>query len=321
MKRLSAPITILAAGGMLASSARAQTYGTVRSVVDGDTVWAQIGGRLQKIRLSHIDAPEFNQAGGELAQAQLQELLPPGSQISVTPLTTTSDGIMIAEVINYQGVLTNLKMVQDGGAVAYDPFLYGSDPALYLNAQAEAELQQVGIHGITDFVTPSQFRLQQAEMSLTGSPGWVAFAPPIQLSPKELLGVGGLGVLSMVILAKVLWRSPNPATTGPSVRQLRSQLKTTKRALQETLASQKLLERQHHQAQLKVEDWLRRADLAQKGNDAGLMEQALVHKGTHAQQAEALKQSLQEATHQVSVLRQTLVELETQISSAQSRKG
>lgn len=320
MRRFSAAIVITGAGA-LASVAQAQSSWTVRSVVDGDTAWVQGMGRMQKIRLSHIDAPEITQAGGDLAKAQLQELLPVGSQITVDQLAA-SNGLMIGEVTNFQGQLVNLEMVQQGAAVTYHPFSYGGVPSLYLEAEAQAQIAQTGIWGNSAFdMSPAEFRVQQAEMSLTGGAPWFAsFAPPIQLSPR-VLGIGGLGVLGLVILTKVLWRSPSSAPARPGLRQLRSDLKKSKRALQDVLASQKLLERQHDQAQNKVEEWLQRADLAVKGEDQELADQALVHKSTHAQQADQVKLALDEVTGQVEVMRQTVADLEAQIAAVETRNG
>ncbi len=124
-----------------------------------------------------------------------------------------------------------------------------------------------------------------------------------------------------MILTRALWRSPDSAPARPGLGQLRSDLKKTKQALQDTLASQKLLERQHDQAQIKVEEWLQRADLALKGEDQELADQALMHKGTHAQQADQVKLALDEVTGQVEMMRQTVADLEAQIAAAESRNN
>ncbi len=322
MKRYSAAITIIGTGAIASAAQAQQSFWTVRSVVDGDTLWAQnpFSGQMQKIRLSHIDAPEITQAGGEFSKAQLQELLPNGSQIQVDQLTVTNS-LMVAEVTNSQGQLINLDMVQQGAAVTYHPFSFGGVPTIYTQAEAQAQLASTGIWGNQAFdMSPAQYRIQHAEMPLTGGAPWfAAFAPPVQLSPR-VLGIGGLGVLGMVVLAKVLWPSPRKTSDRPSLRQMRSDLKKTKRALQDVLASQKLLERQHDQAQAKVEEWLQRADLALKSEDQNLADQALIHKGTHAQQADQVKLSLDEVSQQVETMRQTVANLEAQIEVEQKRR-
>ncbi|UOQ87226.1 5'-nucleotidase C-terminal domain-containing protein [Gracilibacillus salinarum] len=107
---------------------------TVDYVTDGDTIRLQEGVLgSDRVRFINIDTPELSVAGAngvdeanqkEHAQAakdRLSELLQPGDQITLKIGEEATDqyGRLLAEVINKDGINTNLQMVEEGLATTY----------------------------------------------------------------------------------------------------------------------------------------------------------------------------------------------------------
>lgn len=140
--KTSLPMTaaVLASSWVILPAA-AQSFETVRvrSVVDGDTFWADLNGRPTRFRLAYVDAPELTQGQwGRLSQEALQKLLPPGSLVQVDTLYITPEGLHIVEVYNADG-LVNLEMLRQGQAVVYERFLHEANRERYLEAQGIAQ--------------------------------------------------------------------------------------------------------------------------------------------------------------------------------------
>lgn len=130
---------------------------TVHSVTDGDTIRLNesvLG--ADRVRYVNIDTPETDMGGdpnqdahGEVASAYLKELLQPGDTVTlkVGEEATDNYGRLLAQVINEEGINTNLEMVKKGYAVTYFiwPFEDGGDYDLFQNAVKEAKDNELGI--------------------------------------------------------------------------------------------------------------------------------------------------------------------------------
>lgn len=89
-------------------------------VHDGDTVSVMIGGKIERVRLVGIDAPELAQRPwGPRAKTHLRGLL--SGEASVTTDVEPRDkyGRLLAYIWTSDGKLVNLEMVRDGYAVLY----------------------------------------------------------------------------------------------------------------------------------------------------------------------------------------------------------
>ena len=257
--KTSLPMTaaVLASSWVILPAA-AQSFETVRvrSVVDGDTFWADLNGRPTRFRLAYVDAPELTQGQwGRLSQEALQKLLPPGSLVQVDTLYITPEGLHIVEVYNADG-LVNLEMLRQGQAVVYERFLHEANRERYLEAQGVAQAAHRGFWQQPKPVMPWEFR----ETALQT----VAFAGPYALegsflreNPAAAAGVGIATAVVMVGLGKRLWKKSSQQGVG--IRQLERNLKHLQRSLTTTLASRKQLERKYTQLLQKAEDWLVRA--------------------------------------------------------------
>nr|WP_084543382.1 5'-nucleotidase C-terminal domain-containing protein [Gracilibacillus kekensis] len=145
-----------------APSASGEYTSTVRYVSDGDTI------RLEKpvlgadrVRFVNMDTPETNVAGangvdeanqkehGANATARLQELLQEGDQVTlkIGEQPTDDYGRLLAEVINKDGVNTNLQMVKEGLATSYFIWPIGDEEnyQTYQKATKDAIDAEVGI--------------------------------------------------------------------------------------------------------------------------------------------------------------------------------
>jgi endonuclease YncB( thermonuclease family) len=139
------PFPTLALLLLLAGPASAAT---VLSVGDGDTLRVDEGGNLRTVRLACIDAPEAAQRPyGAASRQRLQELAPVGSVVSLRPHTIDRYGRTVAEVFR-NGQSVNLAMVFSGQAFAYRQHLGTCNRPAYLEAEATAQRQMIGVWAV-----------------------------------------------------------------------------------------------------------------------------------------------------------------------------
>ena len=130
---------------LLASPAVAPT---VLSVGDGDTIRVSEQGQRLTIRLACIDAPEMAQSPyGEASRQLLQRLAPVGAEVTLQTQTQDRYGRTVAEVFR-GGQSINLEMVRSGEAFAYRKYLAACDGPSYLQTEAEAERQRIGVWSV-----------------------------------------------------------------------------------------------------------------------------------------------------------------------------
>ncbi len=130
---------------LLASPAVAAT---VLSVGDGDTIRVSEQGQRLTIRLACIDAPEMAQSPyGEASRQRLQNLAEVGSEVTLKTQTIDKYGRTVAEVFR-GGHSINLEMVRGGQAFAYRKYLGACDGPSYLQSEAEAERQRIGVWSV-----------------------------------------------------------------------------------------------------------------------------------------------------------------------------
>ena len=121
---------------------------TVASVGDGDTIRVSEGSRRITVRLACIDAPESSQRPwGARSTALLRQLTPVGSEVSLRVQTTDRYGRTVAELLNYHGNVNQL-MVAAGQAFAYRRYLRQCDAQRYLQLEAEAKRQGIGVWSV-----------------------------------------------------------------------------------------------------------------------------------------------------------------------------
>ncbi|MGN6816523.1 MAG: pentapeptide repeat-containing protein, partial [Solirubrobacterales bacterium] len=117
--------------------------GTVRTVLDGDTILLDTPGGQLPVRLSSIDAPDLDKTGGVAAEEMLRRLVPPGSQVSFTYDEDRADkfGRQLLYLFDRDGELVNQLLVQRGAVVASsDPSENGVHNVRYAEQLAAAEL-------------------------------------------------------------------------------------------------------------------------------------------------------------------------------------
>ena len=126
---------------------------SVTKVVDGDTVYASYKGKIHKMRLLEIDAPERDQPIGTESTAFLKELL--------------KDKLIDADIsgqdryerdlarIYVKGKDINRIMVSNGMAWVYDAYV--TDKSFYKD-QTLAQTQQLGVWSSSDAIPPWTWR-------------------------------------------------------------------------------------------------------------------------------------------------------------------
>ena len=88
----------------------------------------------------------------------------------------------------------------------------------------------------------------------------------------------------------------------------------------QAIAAQKRTEKQYNEGQAEINKWQRNAQLALQKGDENLARQALERKKTYTDTATALKTSLDQQTVQVEGLKKNLIQLESKISEAKTKK-
>lgn len=134
---------------------------------DGDTFSLRTTAR---IRLFGIDAPELNQ------RCRRRDICAPCGQEAREALAALAQGELICEPRgkSYDRTVARciagdkdlaLELIKSGQATVYGEYIKKHDPlrALYLDAQAEAKKQKVGIWG-GEMVPPGQWRRNRARL-------------------------------------------------------------------------------------------------------------------------------------------------------------
>jgi phage shock protein A len=106
-----------------------------------------------------------------------------------------------------------------------------------------------------------------------------------------------------------------------SILDMSEDLVQLRQAVAKTIATQKRTQQQYEQAQSQANSWTSRAQLALQKGDESLAREALSRKKTHAETAAMLKAQLDPQTAQVDTLKRSLVQLESKISEAKTKKN
>ena len=126
---------------------------SVTKVVDGDTVYASYKGKIHKMRLLEIDAPERDQPIGTESTAFLKELLK--AKLIDADITGQDRYERDLAKIYVKGKDINRIMVSNGMAWVYDAYV--TDQSFYKN-QALAQTQQLGVWSTGDAIPPWTWR-------------------------------------------------------------------------------------------------------------------------------------------------------------------
>ncbi|MBP0002034.1 MAG: PspA/IM30 family protein [Cyanobacteria bacterium SID2] len=106
-----------------------------------------------------------------------------------------------------------------------------------------------------------------------------------------------------------------------SILDMQEDLVQLRQAVAKSIAQQKRTQQQHNQAQSQANQWQSRAQLALQKGDENLAREALVRKKSHAETAATLKTQLDTQNGQVEALKRSLVQLESKISEAKTKKN
>ena len=120
------------------------------SVGDGDTirVSSPSGTNKTTVRLACIDAPETSQTPyGNDARQGLQEQLPIGTEISLSPKATDRYGRTVAEVLKGKTNI-NQALVATGAAFVYWQYIQGCDRETHSRLENEARLKSLGVWAV-----------------------------------------------------------------------------------------------------------------------------------------------------------------------------
>ncbi len=254
-----------------ATSVQAQTLeGVVIDILDGDHLLVDFNGQQLIVNLAYI-RPPLDGNWDLAATDHLNQLVPAGTLVTFEPAFRLGDihyGYLSAD-----GVMVNLQMLE-AGLVETPWQIPPGKSAAYDYAETQAIAQGNGL-----YAPPP-----------TPLPNWTGPA----------IGVGGALLVMGAIRAMKRKHVAKPATPRKvSNKQLQETLTTT-------LATQKQLERDYAEAQMKADEWFQRAEQAMQQNEEDLAKQALVEKKRFHQKAQDLQKTLEVTQAQVSDLRHQL---------------
>lgn len=140
--------------GASSLAAGAEFSAKVIAVLDGDTVLVLRDGRLVKVRLAEIDAPEKAQIFGEESSRSLSGMVL-GKQITITSQAIDQYGRLVAH-ISVNGLDVNTEQIRLGMAWEYS---YRHHNRALAALQTEAKLAARGLWALADPVPPWKWRI------------------------------------------------------------------------------------------------------------------------------------------------------------------
>ncbi|AFY45345.1 PspA/IM30 family protein [Nostoc sp. PCC 7107] len=105
-----------------------------------------------------------------------------------------------------------------------------------------------------------------------------------------------------------------------AILEMQEDLVQLRQGVAQAIAAQKRTEKQYNDAQNEINKWQRNAQLALQKGDENLARQALERKKTFTETGTALKTSLDQQSTQVETLKRNLIQLESKISEAKTKK-
>ncbi|MDZ8106275.1 MAG: PspA/IM30 family protein [Nostoc sp. DedQUE12a] len=105
-----------------------------------------------------------------------------------------------------------------------------------------------------------------------------------------------------------------------AILEMQEDLVQLRQGVAQAIAAQKRSEKQYSDAQNEINKWQRNAQLALQKGDENLARQALERKKTYTDTSTALKASLDTQNTQVETLKRNLIQLESKISEAKTKK-
>ena len=105
-----------------------------------------------------------------------------------------------------------------------------------------------------------------------------------------------------------------------SILEMQEDMVQLRQGVAQTIAAQKRTEKQYNDASNEVNKWQRNAQLALQKGDENLARQALERKKTFSETSTTLKASLDQQNAQVEGLKRNLIQLESKISEAKTKK-
>jgi phage shock protein A len=105
-----------------------------------------------------------------------------------------------------------------------------------------------------------------------------------------------------------------------AILEMQEDLVQLRQGVAQAIAAQKRTEKQYNDAQNEINKWQRNAQLALQKGDENLARQALERKKTYTETSTALKGSLDQQTVQVETIKRNLIQLESKISEAKTKK-
>src|ERR1043166_2496571 len=171
------------------NAAAATLFGRVIEVNDGDVITVFNLNRPVRIKLLAVDAPERDQAFGDVARKHLSELVYDKS-VTVEYSGIAADGSLVGRV-TLNSVDVGAQMIRDGAAwfdTTNQDRLSASDREIYQQSELAARNEKRGLWQSENPIAPWEFvkaKVQRRDLVVASPPGWPA-ANPAKRPDSEL---------------------------------------------------------------------------------------------------------------------------------------
>ena len=125
--------------------------GIVKEVLNGDSVLVDFKGETYNTRLACIDAMEYDAPLGNKSTANLREILPKNSSVTINVVDVDKYGRLI--VLAWKNTkLINSELVRNGDALIYHKYLSNCEEhrQTLLDSEQEAKTKKVGYWGLPE---------------------------------------------------------------------------------------------------------------------------------------------------------------------------
>jgi len=138
------------------SIAKEPFWGSVKKIIDGDSLVILSGKKSIEVRLYGVDCPEYNQPFSKDAKAMVRERVY-GKKVLVIPQYYDSYKRLVA-IVDHQGKILNSELVKAGLAWVYPQYCRKKICKSWKKEEESARMQQKGLWSSRQAISPWKWK-------------------------------------------------------------------------------------------------------------------------------------------------------------------
>lgn len=156
MRKVSVIVAVLLVISVSPALARGPFWGSVKKIIDGDSLLIVAGGKTIEIRLYGVDSPEYNQPFAGKAKSLVKRTVS-GKKIRVRPVYYDSYQRLVA-IVDYDNQSLNSALVKAGLAWVYPHYCRKEICHSWQQMEGLARAQKKGLWSAARPIPPWQWR-------------------------------------------------------------------------------------------------------------------------------------------------------------------